>query len=185
VSDAGQLFDINAVHSYSYRMTSVDADGQTTVANFAIAHNDTTYGGVPARHLSMSFDAPATASAGVGQVSVDIYTRKSDNSTLGGHMKMVVNGQTLLDMDIPPGEAATYTSNDVLASGGASGNTQLTEQGTDTVTIDSKTYTCTRYGYTTDGIAYTVWHTAQAPMPVKMQWIEKGSFNTVELLSWS
>jgi hypothetical protein len=184
-SSAGQLFNINAVHSYSYRLTSVGADGQTTKANFAIAHEDTTYGGVPAMHMAMSFDAPATASSSVGQLSVDVYTRKSDNTTLGGHMKMVAAGQTIIDADIPAGQASTYTSNDLLASSEASGNSQLINQGPDTVTIDGKTYACTKYMYTSDGVTYTVWHAAQAPMPVKMQWTDKGSANTVELLSWS
>jgi hypothetical protein len=135
-------------------------------------------------HLAMSFDAPAAAGAG-GEISVDVYTRKSDNTTLGGHMKMAAGGQTLIDTDIPAGEATTYTSNDVLISSGASGNSQLVNRGTDTVTIDSKTYTCTKYAYTSDGITYTVWHTPLAPMPVEMQWTDKGASNTVELLSWS
>jgi len=184
-SSLGQLYNANAIKSYSYRLTSV-ISGQTTVSNYAIGYTDATYNGVPAKHVSMTFDAPATGGAGTSQISVDLYTSKADNTTLGGHMKMVANGQTIIDMDIPAGQASTYTSNDLAASSGASAGSQLINQGTETVTIDGKPYSCTKYGYTASDITYTVWYTPQAPMPVKTTWTDKsGNTYTMELTSWS
>lgn len=183
-SSVGQLFSINDLSTYTYRMTSV-TNGQTQTGTITISFTDTTYNGVEARHLYLNMDSPATGETGAGQFLIDVYMRKSDNSTLGGHTKMVVNGQTFIDMDIPADQASDYTEKDIVSSGLASDHTPLTRVGSETVTIDGKTYSCTKYTYVDDGIAYTVWYTAQAPMPVKMQWTDNDSFNTMELLSWS
>lgn len=184
-SSVGQLYNINDLHSYKYRMTSV-VKGQTSTGTFDISFTDTTYNGVEARRTYLNFDVPATGETGAGQMLVDVYTRKSDNSTLGGHVKWVANGQTIIDMDIPAGEASSYTKNDLASSGQASDSTPLTRVGTETVTIDGKSYSCTKYNYVEEGITYTVWYTPQAPMPVKLQWTDKdGNMYTIELISWS
>jgi hypothetical protein len=184
-SSVGQLYNINDLRAYTYRMTSV-VNGQTQIGNFEISFTDTTYNGVAARRIYMNFDSPASGETGAGQMLVDIYTRKSDNSTLGGHMKLVANGQTFWDMDIPAGEASGYVKNDLASSGSASDHTPLTKVGMETVSIDGKTYSCTKYSYVDDGITYTVWYTPQAPMPVKMHWIDdKSNTYTMELISWS
>jgi hypothetical protein len=179
----GQLYSINDFDTFTYRMTS-EMNGQKQTGPVTISFSDTTYNGVEARHLYLNMDAPATAETGPGQILVDVYMRKSDNSTLGGHTKWVVNGQTFIDMDIPADEASDYTEKDLISSG-LTDRTPLTSVGAEPVTIDGKTYSCTKYTYVDDGITKTVWFTPQAPMPVKMQWTEKGSFNTMELLSWS
>ncbi len=184
-SSVGQLYDIKDLHAYTYRMTS-EVKGQTQTGIFEISFTDTTYNGVAARRIYMNFDAPATDETGAGQMLVDIYTRKSDNSTLGGHMKLVANGQTFFDVDIPAGEASDYSKNDFTSSSRILDPDPLTKVGTETVTIDGKTYPCTKYTYVDDGIPYTVWYTPQAPMPVEMKWTDdKGYSYTMELISWS
>lgn len=184
LSTVAQLYNINAIHAYSYRLTS-ETGGQTSTSNFALAYSDTTYSGVPAQHVSMSFDTPSTGGTSPAQMTVDLYTSKADKKSLGGHMKMVVNGQTLMDNDIPAGQETTYSTND-MASSAASSGAQLISQGTETVTIDSKSYACTKYTYTSEGTVYTVWYTPQAPMPVKSRWTDNsGNTYTMELTSWS
>ena len=184
-SSVGQLYNINDLHTYTYRMTSV-ANGQTQTGTFTISFTDTTYNGVDARRIYLNFDAPATGETGAGEFLVDVYTRKSDNSTLGGHMKWVANGKTIIDNEIPADQASGYTKNDLASSGSASDHTPLTKVGTETVTIDSKTYSCTKYTYVDDGTTNTVWYTPQAPMPVKIQGTDsQGNPNTIELISWS
>jgi hypothetical protein len=183
-SSVGQLYNIGDLHAYTYRMTSV-VNGQTQTGTFTISFTDTTYNGVEARRIYLNFDVPATGGTGAGQMLVDVYTRKSDNSTLGGHMKWVANGQTIIDTDIPADEASSYSSKDLASSGRASDHTPLTKVGAETVTIDGKAYACTKYTYVEDGVTYTVWYTPQAPMPVEMKWTDdKGNPFLMELISW-
>jgi len=184
-SSVGQLYNIKDLHAYTYRMTSV-VKGQTQTGNIEISFTDTTYNGVAAQRIYMNFEAPATGETGAGQMLVAIYTPNSDNSTLGGHMKLVANGQTIFDMDIPADQASDYSKKDLVSSGSILDTTPLTKVGTETVTIDDRTYSCTKYTYVDDGLPYTVWYAAQAPMPVKMQWTDdQGNFYTMELISWS
>ena len=184
-SSVGQLYDIRDLHAYTYRLTS-EVKGKTQSGIFDISFTDTIYNGVAARRIYMNFDAPATEEMGAGQMLVDIYMRRSDNSTLGGHMKLVANGQTFFDLDISAGEASEYSKNDLASSSRISDPAPLTKVGTETVTIDSKTYSCTKYTYVDDGTPYTVWYTPQAPMPVEMKWTDdEGHSYKMELISWS
>jgi hypothetical protein len=182
-SIVGQLYNVNDLHTYTYRLTSV-VNGKEQAGIITISFTDTVYNGVEARRIYLNMDAPATGETGAGQIEVDVYTRKSDNSTLGGHFKFVVNGQAL-EYDIPADQASDYSQKDFTSSGLASNDAPLTRVGVDTVTIDGKTYSCTRYTYVEDGITYTVWYTPQAPMPVEMKWTDGGTPYTMELISWS
>lgn len=182
-TSVGHLYSIGDLNSYMYRLTN-ETNGQEQISIITISFADTTYNGVEARRIHLNIDAPATGETGAGQFLIDIYMRKSDNSTLGGHIKMTINGQPL-EYDIPADEVAEHSKYDLASDGLASGHTPLTKVGPDTVTIDGKTYDCTKYTYIEDGITHTVWHTPGAPMPVKIQWTEGDSSNTMVLLSWS
>jgi hypothetical protein len=183
-SNAGQLYNTGDLHAYSYRTTSV-VNGQTSTITYGIGYADATYSGVAARHTTISYDMPASGDTPATQFVIDAYASKADGSTLGGHMKMVAGGQTILDADIPASQASTYTQNDV-ATTGESGSSALTNSGTETITVGGKSYACTKYTYSSGGSTSTVWYTPQAPMPVKSQLTDdKGNSYTTELISWS
>jgi hypothetical protein len=184
VSNAGQLYNTGNLNSYSYRQTSV-MGGQTSTVTYSIGYTDATYNGVAARHTTYNYEMPASGDTPAAQFVIDVYASKADGSTLGGHMKMVAGGQTVLDMDIPTSQASTYRQYDV-ANTDRSGASTVTNAGTESVTVDGKTYMCTKYTYSAAGSTYTVWYTPQAPMPVKSQWTDdKGNSFTTELISWS
>lgn len=185
LSTVGQLFNINSLNWYQFRMTMVK-DGKTTTATYKISMlGDTTYNGVAAKHDKFAIDMPAQDGQEAMSMEVDTYTSKADQSSLGGHLKMIQNGQTLMEMDIPASQSSSYSSTDITSQADAQNDVALTNAGPDVVIIDGKTYACTKYTYTTtEGAGYTVWYSPQAPMPVKTVWTGDGTTSTMELIGW-
>ena len=183
LTTADQLFDLDSLHSYQYRLTSTQ-NGWTYTGLITIMLTDESYHGVAARHMVMSMDA-STVGAGSGQMVIDFYTSKADNSTLGGHVTMSSNGKTVLDQPIQAGGTSTYTSTDPVVSGEASSDARLTKAGTDTIVVNGISYACTVYTYADQGKDYTIWYSPQVPMPVKEMWLDGlGNSCVIELMSW-
>ena len=184
LSTVGQLFNMNNLNWYQFRMTS-DVEGETVIATYKISMlGDTTYNGVAAEHEKFEIDMPAQEGQEAMSMEVETYTSKADQSSLGGHMKMIQNGETVMEMDIPASQAGTYTSQDITDQAQVEDDVVLSNAGPAVVIIDGKTYACTKYTYTIeDGTTYTVWHSPQAPLPVKSEWTGEVT-GTMELIDW-
>ncbi len=180
VTSANQMFNMNNLNMYEYRLTT-DTGGQKTTMTYKIEYSDSTYQGSPAKMTKMTYNMP-----GSGEMLVSLYHSKTDDHLLGGTYTITAGGQTM-EMPIPADQGSTYSQNDWAATTESSiGDTSLANAGTDTLTANGKQYTCTKYTWTSEGNDYSVWYTAQAPMPMKYQWTDnKGNSWTMELLNWN
>jgi hypothetical protein len=180
--NVSQWFNSNGLHSYAYRMNQTTY-GLTEVYTYEINYSDETYNGVAARHTTTNSSIPALGGGSLGYEIMDIYTGKADNSPLGGHDKLVKNGKTLIDQDLPASQANVNMSHDMVKSGEATPDVVLINEGPDTVTIDGKTYACTKYQMAE--LNETIWYDPQAPMPIKDLFTTGNYTQVIELLSWS
>ncbi len=177
------LFNSNGLQAYKYRINQT-THGFTEIHTFEINYTDETYHGVAARHTMTTSNIPALGGGNLGYEITDIYTSKADNSPLGGHNKLVRNGKVMIDQDMRPGEADVNMSHDMVKSIGSLAAVTLINEGPDTITIDGKTYACTKYKMAE--LNETIWYYPQAPMPVKDLFTAgKNYTQVIELLSWS
>lgn len=174
ISDVSDLFNKDKMQWYEYRLTST-ADGKSTIMTYKIEYFDDAYNGVPAKHTRVT-----QSGSGVG-MTINLYYDKGDNHLLGGKYSMDVAGQSY-EVDIEEDDSS-YSQTDLMDGGGFKDLSGLSNLGVETITVNGKTYVCTKY---TSG-TYTIWHSPQAPMPVKMVWTgESGDSGTMtmELLGW-
>jgi hypothetical protein len=180
LTSANQMFNLGNLNMYEYKMTT-DVSGQKSSLTYKIEYSDSAYHDTPAKLTTMTYDVP-----GSGQMIVNMYYDKGDDHLLGGSYKMAVGGQNI-EIPIGADESDTYSQNDwAITTEESIGDTSLASTGTETVTANGKSYTCTKYTWTAGDVSYNVCYTPQAPMPLKYQWSDnKGNSWTMELISWS
>jgi hypothetical protein len=98
---------------------------------------------------------------------------------------MTIDGR-VMNRDLYVKEATAVLGSDIVSNARLNGNVTLTYLGPETITVDGKTYDCTRYAMGISNTTGTEWYTRQAPMPVKSLWMQgKNYVQVTELVSWS
>lgn len=156
---------------FEYKMTAKDMSSNTKNEVF-----QDTYNGKAATHTKMTstMTTPMTTTT-----ITDLYVDASGVS-LGGHMKMISNGQTIMDQDIPPGDTSK-----VPKDPNADKTVQYTFVGVEPVTVPAGTYPAAmKYTATIQGITSTYWTAPGIPMFVKMVIKSTDGDMTQELVGW-
>jgi len=178
-----QLFHLDALGWYSYR-ANITSGGVNLSSAYRFEHGAETYGGVAAKHTRAIANDTVTGLESVD----DLYASAADSRSLGGVARSFLYGMPTGEISIPAGQGMNYLDIDLAHQARANSKAPLTRGGDEKVTVDGKTYSCTRYVYTTEGVAYTAWYTPQAPAPVKVAWVDQGigstAYMTLELLDW-
>jgi len=156
---------------FEYKMTSKDMS-----SNMKTEVSQDTYKGKAATHTKMT----STMTTPMADTTItDMYVDASGVS-LGGHMKMISNGQTVLDEDIPPGDTSKAPK-DLNADT----TVQYTFIGVEPVTVPAGTYPAAmNYTATFQGKTSTYWTAPGVPMFVKMVVKSTDGDITQELVGW-
>jgi hypothetical protein len=157
--------------------------------------------------------ATATPGAGTAMTLSDLYSKdkfswieyKTTSSYAGQSMTMTMKMEWL-GREMHEGKMMDHTrvtnswtgSTEVWADPDAASNSSsgdyttskapLTPVGPDTVTINGKTYECTKYTTTMTAdnkpVQYTFWHSPEAPVPVQYEYVSEGGTLTTQLTGW-
>ncbi len=179
-AQADQMFNLGSLHWYQFR-SGLSSETVNLSSLYRFEYSDEVYKGTDAKRTRIIINDTVSGLESV----VDYYTSRPGGDSLGGTVRSFIFGTPTGETDLAPGQGQNYLDKDLYIQARGNSKAPLTAAGQEKVTVDGTTYTCTKYAYTEDGITYTVWHAPQAPMPVKMQWTDKGASNTVELLNWS
>lgn len=171
VVSGASLFGNNNYKWFEYKMTAKDMS-----SNMKTEISQDTYQGKAATHTKMT--SAMTAPMATTTIT-DIYVDAS-GASLGGHIKMISNGQTVMDQDIPPGDSSK-TPNDP--------NTDKTVQytfiGVEPVSVPAGTYPAAmKYTATIQGMTSTYWTAPGVPLFVKMVLKSTDGDITQELVAW-
>lgn len=170
VSGAGIFGNAN-YKWFEYKMTAKDMS-----SNMKTEVSQDTYQGKAATHTKMTSTMTTPMAA---TTITDMYMDASGVS-LGGHMKMISNGQTVLDQDIPPGDTSKAPKNP-----NADKTVQYTFVGVEPVTVPAGTYPAAmKYTATIQGMTSTYWTAPGIPMFVKMVVKSTDGDITQELVGW-
>ena len=156
---------------FEYKMTSKDmsSDMKTEVSQ-------DTYNGKAVTHTKM------TSTMTTPMAATTIYDMYVDASgvSLGGHMKMISNGQTVMDQDIPPGDPSKAPKDPNVDK-----TVQYTFVGVEPVTVPAGIYPAAmKYTATIQGMTSTYWTAPGVPMFVKMVVKSTDGDITQELVGW-
>jgi hypothetical protein len=156
---------------FEYKMTAKDMS-----SNMKTEVSQDTYKGKAATHSKMTSTMTTPMAA---TTITDMYVDASGVS-LGGHMKMISNGQTVMDQDIPPGDTSKAPKDP---------NTDKTVQyifvGVEPVSVPAGTYPAAmKYTATIQGMTSTYWTAPGVPMFVKMVVKSTEGDITQELVGW-
>ena len=156
---------------YEYKMTSKDMSSNT---KFEVSQD--TYKGKAVKHTKMT----STMTTPMAATTIyDIYMDASGVS-MGGHMKMISNGQTIMDQDIPAGDPSK-TPKDPTADP----TVQYTFVGVEPVNVPAGTYPAAmKYTANIQGMTSTYWTAPGVPTFVKMVMKSTDGDITEELVGW-
>lgn len=177
------LVNFNKVNWFEYRITS-NSTGQPIVMTmkneFSVPYKTESN----AQH--MNIHSESNTEQGLSVMDIDAYSTK-DGKSLGGHMKMTLGSNVIMDQDLAADSSSTvntYTSQNPVI--GASQNTDtLTAAGTESVTVPAGTYNCNKYVSTSAGNGEQVWISSSVPVPIKWAGVQNNQPEyTVELMGW-
>jgi hypothetical protein len=141
-----------------------------------------TYNSTKANEVTMTMN---TTMAGTPTVTViNSYSDAISGNSLGGHMTMTSGGQVIMDQTLPAGQASSasnVTAQDPLV---ANSNAQLTNVGTESVTVPAGTYTATKYSWTNAEGTGDIWVAPNVPVPVKITGNSQGTTMEMDLTGW-
>jgi hypothetical protein len=170
VSGAGIFGNAN-YKWFEYKMTSKDMS-----SNMKTEVSQDTYNGKAATHTKMTMTTTTPMAA---TTIYDLYVDASGVS-LGGHMKMISNGQTVMDQDIPPGDSSKAPKDP-----NADKTMQYTFVGVEPVSVPAGAYPAAmKYTATIQGMTSLYWTTPGVPMFVKMVAKSADGDITQELVGW-
>jgi hypothetical protein len=156
---------------FEYKMTAKDMS-----SNMKTEVTQETYQGKAATHSKMTSTMTTPMAA---TTITDMYIDASGVS-LGGHMKMISNGQTVMDQDIPPGDTSK-----VPKDPNTDKTVQYTFVGVEPVSVPAGTYPAAmKYTATVQGMTSTFWTAPGVPMFVKMVVKSTDGDITQELVGW-
>lgn len=176
---AASLFDTGNLKWYEYRVTTQGEDGKASVSDMRFDATTAVINGITVRdyRITMKTSDPEMV------ITMDTYYSMTTDEQIGSRMKMTSGDVTITDRDIEAIEGR-YPSNGV-AGAFESDSCPLTDLGTETVTVDGKTYICTRYSVGSAGEYGTAWVAPGVPLPVKIESksATEGT-STWEMLGW-
>jgi hypothetical protein len=156
---------------FEYKMTAKDMS-----SNMKTEVSKDTYKDKAATHTKMTTTMTEPMAA---TTITDIYVDSSGVS-LGGHIKMISNGQTVMDQDIPPGDTSKAPKDPNTDK-----TVQYTFVGVEPVTVPAGTYpTAMKYTATIQGMTSTYWTAPGVPVFVKMVVKSTDGDITQELVGW-
>jgi hypothetical protein len=156
---------------FEYKMTGKDMS-----SNMKTEVSQDTYKGKAATHTKMTSTMTTPMAA---TTITDMYVDASGVS-LGGHMKMISNGQTVMDQDIPPGDTSKAPKDPNTDK-----TVQYTFVGVEPVSVPAGTYPAAmKYTATIQGMTSTYWTAPGVPMFVKMVVKSTDGDITQELVGW-
>jgi hypothetical protein len=170
---SGSLFDTGKLQWFEYRLTGSD---KPAVSDVRFDYLTTVINGISVRddRITMKIAAPEMT------VIMDKYYDPASNAQVGTHTKTVSSGTSLSDLGLQASDL--YRDNNV-AEAFTAGNWPMKSPGTDAVTIDGKTYQCTKYSVGDSGEHGTAWVSGEVPVPVKIeQKFADGDTSTWELI---
>lgn len=171
VVSGANLFGNSNYNWYEYKMTAKDMS-----SNIKTEVSQGTYQGKTATHSKMTNTMTTPMNA---ITIIDSYVDAS-GVFLGGHMKMISNGQTIMDRDIPPGDSSTVPNDPNTDK-----TVQYTFVGVEPVTVPAGTYpVAMKYTATIQGMTSTYWTSPGVPTFVKMVMKSTGGDITEELVGW-
>jgi len=156
---------------FEYKMTAKDMS-----SNMKTEVSKDTYKDKTATHTKMTTTMTEPMAA---TTITDIYVDASGVS-LGGHIKMISNGQTVMDQDIPPGDTSKAPKDPNTDK-----TVQYTFVGVEPVTVPAGTYPAAmKYTATIQGMTSTYWTAPGVPVFVKMVVKSTDGDITQELVGW-
>jgi hypothetical protein len=179
MAKSGSLFDTGKMKWFEYRLTTPGESGKAAVSDLRFDYTTAVVNGntVKDDRITMKVSDPNMI------LTMDTYYDPATDKQIGGHMKMVSDDITISDQDL---EAADdqYRSSDIAGTF-ATGDWPLAGLGTEAVTVDGKTYTCTKYSVGSAGEYGTAWIAQGVPVPVKIESKSAAEGTaTWELLGW-
>jgi hypothetical protein len=171
VVSGANLFGNSNYKWYEYKMTAKDMS-----SNIKTEVSQDTYQGKTATHSKMTNTmTKPMASTTITDTYVD-----ASGVFLGGHMKMIANGQTIIDQDIPPGDSSKAPKDP-----NADKTVQYIFVGVEPVTVPAGTYPAAmKYTATSQGMTSTYWTSTGVPTFVKMVIKSTDGDITEELVGW-
>jgi len=156
---------------FEYKMTSKDMS-----SNMKMEISQDTYQGKAATHTKMTNTMTTPMAA---TTIYDMYVDAS-GASMGGHMKMISNGQTVMDQDIPPGDTSKAPKDPNTDK-----TVQYTFVGVEPVTVPAGVYPAAmKYTATIQGMTSTYWTAPGVPMFVKMVVKSTEGDITQDLVGW-
>ncbi len=219
-----QMYDVSDYHMFRYtgNATFNNASLPIDIDNdIRVWYGDEIYKGVAAIHSNMTqhyIEYMALNQSELGKsglnlsvlnmsskfplmdlyLGVDVYTDKSSNKTLGGHM-ICTSGSSLLsgfmgsrpilDRDMNESELADIDNRSAEFLDMSKSRAPLTYVGKDNVVFQGRTCECTMYNFTAMDMPYTAWYSPDVPMPLKFKCINSTvlgpMYMTMDLQEWS
>jgi hypothetical protein len=173
-TQAAQLFDFSKINWFEYTVHSASETGPSYLRYEA---STTTFNGAPAKAEKITVTAPNDT-----VIDVQSYYDSANGREIGGHVKFVIGGQSFIDSDTIAGDDQ-YKSNSIAWTF-QQGNWPLHSLGTEKVTINGKTYTCTKYTVGDAGEYGTAWMAPGIPLPVRIDSVSEKGAATWELTGW-
>ncbi|MCD1294573.1 hypothetical protein CUJ83_06100 [Methanocella sp. CWC-04] len=169
---------MNSFDWFEYKYTVV-ANGKTSYMTLRVDYKDDSYNGIPAKRFKMDMVMEQDTS-----MYFDVYTDPADESVLGGHVKMTIAGQTIVDEDIKPDQGENYAKQNPAFSYGSDSDEQLIPGETETITVPAGTYVCTKYTIDSEKGKEYIWMAPGVPVPIKVVSESPEGINTGELVGW-
>ena len=179
MAKSGSLFDMGKMKWFEYRLTTTGEGGKAAVSDLRFDYTTAMVNGnvVKDDRITMKVSDPNMI------LTMDSYYDPATDRQIGGHMKMVSDDVTISEQDIATADDR-YRSSDIAGTF-ATGDWPLAGQGAEAVTIDGKTYTCTKYSVGNAGEYGTAWVDKGVPVPVKIESKSAAEgTSTWELLGW-
>ncbi|OPY25520.1 MAG: hypothetical protein A4E28_03087 [Methanocella sp. PtaU1.Bin125] len=168
-ASTGQLYDMGGLNWYEFRFDS-RSEIMNSSGTYRLEFGDDAYLGIPARHTRETYTDLIISSPGSPESIIDAYVSKANNSLIGGHAKILSNGQVTMDEDMAGSQIAGMMSRGYPYMSTLDRDARLTFAGEETISLNGKQYACTIYRFTVDGITRTAWYTPEAPAPLKVAW---------------
>jgi hypothetical protein len=171
---SGSLFDTSKLQWFEYRRTTTGGD-EPAISDVRFDYTTTAIGDITVRddRITMKMTSPDMT------VVMDKYYDPVSNVQVGSRVKTVSSSASLSDLGV---QASDLYGIGNIADACTTGNWPLKSLGTDVVTIDGTSYTCTKYAIGDSGEHGNAWVSDSVPVPVKIESVsDGGAITTWEL----
>jgi len=157
---SGSLFDTGKLQWFEYRLTAAGGD-MPAVSDVRFDYSTTTISGITVRddRITMKMTSPDMT------VVMDKYYDPASNVQVGSRMKTVSAGASLSDMGVQASDLYRIGN---IADACTAGNWPMKSLGTEVVTVDGISYSCTKYALGDSGEHGMAWASDGVPVPVKL-----------------